>query len=63
MTWYYNNEEYKQTPEDYQGFVYEITEIKTGKKYIAKSYEEHMKYKKMGYVYKKSQSDCKKHNK
>ena len=36
MTWYYNNEEYKQTPEDYQGFVYEITEIKTGKKYIGK---------------------------
>lgn len=36
---------------------------KTGKKYMAKSYEEHMKYKKMGYVYKKSKSDCKKEKK
>lgn len=34
--WYYNNEEYKDTPEEYQGFVYEITELRTGKKYIGK---------------------------
>ena len=34
--WYYNNEEYKDTPEEYQGFVYEITELSTGKKYIGK---------------------------
>ena len=34
--WYFNNEEYKDTPEEYQGFVYEITELSTGKKYIGK---------------------------
>jgi len=34
--WYYNNEEYLDTPEEYQGFVYEITELSTGKKYIGK---------------------------
>lgn len=36
MTWYYNNEEYKETPEDYQGFVYRITELDSGKMYIGK---------------------------
>ena len=34
--WYYKNISFKETPEDYQGFVYEITELRTGKKYIGK---------------------------
>ena len=34
--WYYRNILFKETPEDYQGFVYEITELRTGKKYIGK---------------------------
>lgn len=34
--WYYNDEEFTETPEQYQGFVYEITELRTGKKYIGK---------------------------
>ena len=34
--WKYNNEEFNETPEEYQGFVYEITELSTGKKYIGK---------------------------
>ena len=34
--WYYNNELYDTTPEDFQGFVYEITELDTNKKYIGK---------------------------
>ena len=34
--WYYNNELYDTTPEDFQGFVYEITELDTDKKYIGK---------------------------
>ena len=34
--WYYNNEQFNDTPEDFQGFVYLITEIDTGKKYIGK---------------------------
>ena len=34
--WYYNNELYKITPEEYQGFVYQITELDTDKKYIGK---------------------------
>ena len=34
--WYYRNISFKETPEDYQGFVYEITELRTGKKYIGK---------------------------
>lgn len=36
MTWYYENKEYTQTPEDYQGFVYRITELDSGKMYIGK---------------------------
>ena len=36
MTWLYNNKQYNETPDDYQGFVYEITEIATNKKYIGK---------------------------
>jgi hypothetical protein len=34
--WYYKENEYTETPEDYQGFVYRITELDTGKKYIGK---------------------------
>ena len=34
--WYYNNELYEITPEEYQGFVYQITELDTNKKYIGK---------------------------
>lgn len=34
--WYYNNEPYDSTPEDFQGFVYVITELDTDKKYIGK---------------------------
>ncbi len=36
MTWYYNEKVYDITPEEYQGFVYEITEIASNKKYIGK---------------------------
>jgi len=34
--WYYNNEPFEDTPEEYQGFVYLITELDTDKKYIGK---------------------------
>ena len=34
--WYYNNETFEITPEEYQGFVYQITELHTDKKYIGK---------------------------
>ena len=34
--WYYNDEPYTDTPEDYQGFVYEVEELDTGRKYIGK---------------------------
>jgi len=34
--WYYNESEFNETPEEYQGFVYRITEKDTGKKYIGK---------------------------
>jgi hypothetical protein len=36
MTWIYQNKEYSNTPEEFQGFVYEITELDTNKKYIGK---------------------------
>ena len=36
MKWYYENNIYDKTPDDYQGFVYIITELDTGKKYIGK---------------------------
>ena len=32
----FNEEEYNKTPEDYQGFVYQITELDSNKKYIGK---------------------------
>lgn len=34
--WYYDDQVFEETPEEYQGFVYEITELDTGKKYIGK---------------------------
>ena len=36
--WYYENKVFEDTPEEYQGFVYEITELDTGKKYIGKKF-------------------------
>ena len=34
--WLYENKPFEETPEEYQGFVYEVTEIDTVKKYIGK---------------------------
>ena len=34
--WILNNEEFNTTPEEYQGFVYQITELDTNTKYIGK---------------------------
>ena len=34
--WFYNGHEFTETPKDYQGFVYCITELDTDKKYICK---------------------------
>ena len=36
--WYYNDEPFETTPEEFQGFVYKITELDTGKKYIGKKF-------------------------
>lgn len=36
--WYYNNKEFTETPEEFHGFVYLITELDTGKKYIGKKF-------------------------
>lgn len=36
--WYYEDREFTETPEQYQGFVYIITELDTGKKYIGKKF-------------------------
>lgn len=36
MVWKYKDKEYNETPEEYQGFVYEIRELSTDKKYIGK---------------------------
>lgn len=36
--WHYKNEEFNETPEEYQGFVYVITEKDTGMKYIGKKF-------------------------
>ena len=41
MDWTYNGKPFNPTPEvieDYQGFVYELEEISTGKKYIGKKF-------------------------
>ena len=34
--WYYKDMLFEETPENYQGFVYENTELQTNKKYIGK---------------------------
>ena len=34
--WFYNGHEFTETPKDFQGFVYCITELDTDKKYIGK---------------------------
>ena len=36
--WYYEDKLYEDTPEEYQGFVYQITELESGKKYIGKKF-------------------------
>ena len=36
--WLYNGDMFDKTPEEYQGFVYVITEVGTGKKYIGKKF-------------------------
>jgi len=36
--WHYNGKEFDETPEEYQGFVYQITEKETGMKYIGKKF-------------------------
>jgi len=36
--WHYNGKEFDETPEEYQGFVYQITEKDTGMKYIGKKF-------------------------
>lgn len=34
--WYYKNKEFSETPDEFQGFVYIVTEVTTGKKYVGK---------------------------
>jgi len=36
--WLYNNQEFNETPEEFQGFVYCITELNTGMMYIGKKF-------------------------
>lgn len=36
--WYYEDKIFEDTPEEYQGFVYLITELDTNKKYIGKKF-------------------------
>ena len=36
--WYYNDEQFDVTPEEFQGFVYMITDLNNGKKYIGKKF-------------------------
>jgi hypothetical protein len=36
--WIYNDNIFEETPEEYQGFVYMITELDTNKKYIGKKF-------------------------
>ena len=42
--WIYNEQIYDETPDDYQGFVYVITELDTDKKYIGKRTSGGLKY-------------------
>ena len=36
--WVYENKDFDQTPDEFQGFVYMVTELDTGKKYIGKKF-------------------------
>ena len=36
MTWYYNDAEVTEAPQEYEAFVYEITNLKNNKKYLGK---------------------------
>lgn len=36
MSWKYNNQDFTEVPKDMEGFVYLITNLETGKKYIGK---------------------------
>lgn len=36
--WLYNNQVFDEAPEEFQGFVYQITELDTGKMYIGKKF-------------------------
>lgn len=36
--WYYNDKVFDETPEEYQGFVYIITNLSNDKKYIGKKF-------------------------
>jgi len=38
IEWTYQDKVFDETPEEYQGFVYCITELATGKKYIGKKF-------------------------
>ena len=38
MTWLYKDEIFETTPEEYQGFVYKITDLTNNKKYIGKKF-------------------------
>ena len=38
LKWIYEGQCYDDTPEEYQGFVYQITELDTNKKYIGKKF-------------------------
>ena len=34
--WYYNGKLFESTPNEFQGFVYQLTEVHSNKKYIGK---------------------------
>ena len=36
--WLYNDKEFDETPEEYQGFVYIITDLTNNKKYLGKKF-------------------------
>ena len=36
MAWFYDGKLFEETPEDYQGFVYEIVDLYNNKRYIGK---------------------------
>ena len=42
--WYYNGKEFNETPEDFQGFVYMITDINTGRNISVKRTSGNQRY-------------------